>query len=100
MRRPGLASPPDRLPHPLQFVDWSPTGIKCGVSPRPLVAVPGSPVIATPRSASMLVNSSALGPGFFRGLLDRFVPLYYRGAYLHWYEQEDSDIQGDFEEVR
>merc|ERR1712124_173480 len=50
----------------VQFVDWSPTGFKCGISSQPMCAVPGGDFAQAERSVCMVSNSTAIAEVFQR----------------------------------
>ena len=81
----------------IQFVDWCPTGFKCGVS-RHTGAVLGSGLMEAPmRSASLLSNSTAV-QSVFAGCVDRFDLLFAKRAFVHWFVNEGME-EGDFSEA-
>merc|ERR1712224_216448 len=50
----------------VQFVDWSPTGFKCGINSQPMCAVPGGDFAQAERSVCMVSNSTAIAEVFRR----------------------------------
>ena len=38
----------------IQFVDWCPTGFKCGINYQPPTVVPGAPLLSTRQLACLL----------------------------------------------
>merc|ERR1712094_31932 len=43
----------------IQFVDWSPTGFKCGINYQPPTVVPGGELAKVMRACCMISNSTA-----------------------------------------
>ena len=44
----------------IQFVDWSPTGFKCGINYQPPTVVPGGDLAKVQRAVCMISNSTAI----------------------------------------
>ena len=44
----------------IQFVDWSPTGFKCGINYQPPTVVPGGDLAKVMRAVCMISNSTAV----------------------------------------
>ena len=44
----------------IQFVDWSPTGFKCGINYQPPTVVPGGDLAKVMRACCMISNSTAI----------------------------------------
>merc|ERR1719301_125572 len=61
----------------IQFVDWSPTGFKCGINYQPPTVVPGGDLAKVMRACFM--NS--------------------KRAFVHWYVGEGME-EGEFSEAR
>lgn len=68
----------------INFVDWCPTGFKCGIEYKPPVVPPCWHLQRVPRSCSMLANSTAIGQSFGR-LNHQFDLLYSKRGFVHWY---------------
>merc|ERR1719440_2727484 len=66
----------------IQFVDWSPTGFKCGINYQPPTVVPGG----------------ALAEVFSR-IHHKFDLMYSKRAFVHWYVGEGME-EGEFSEAR
>ena len=49
----------------IQFVDWSPTGFKCGINSQAPEVVPGGDLAKVPRGGCMLANTTAIAEVFF-----------------------------------
>mmetsp|Transcript_76852 Transcript_76852/g.248985 ORF Transcript_76852/g.248985 Transcript_76852/m.248985 type:complete len:287 (-) Transcript_76852:205-1065(-) len=45
----------------IQFVDWCPTGFKCGINYQPPTVVPGGDLAKVMRACCMISNSTAIG---------------------------------------
>lgn len=68
----------------VQFVDWCPTGFKCGINYQPPTVVPGGDLAKVQRAVCMLSNTTAIAEVFSR--IDRkFDVMYAKRAFVHWY---------------
>lgn len=67
----------------VQFVNWSPTGFKCGINNSEPLVVPGSKMAPTSRSLTMLANSTAVAQTF-SGIDRKFDLMYAKRAFVHW----------------
>ena len=50
----------------IQFVDWCPTGFKCGINYQPPTVVPGGDLAKVQRAVCMIANSTAIAEVFAR----------------------------------
>ncbi len=78
----------------IQFVDWAPTGFKCGIQYRPLAVPPAGGFVQSPRSVCLLANSTALAAPLAEA--------YGRTAALRaslWRFTEDGMEESDFDEA-
>eukprot|EP00026_Physarum_polycephalum_P004512 Phypoly_transcript_04533.p1 GENE.Phypoly_transcript_04533~~Phypoly_transcript_04533.p1 ORF type:complete len:245 (-),score=39.99 Phypoly_transcript_04533:666-1400(-) len=82
----------------IQFVDWSPTGFKCGINYQPPTAVPGGDVAKVRRAVAMLANTTAIAEVFSR-IDHKFDLLYAKRAFVHWFVGEGME-EGEFSEAR
>src|SRR4051812_6621213 len=80
----------------IQFVDWSPTGFKCGINSQPPMAPPGSDVAALQRACCMLSNTTAIGEVFSR-IDHKFDLMFSKRAFVHWYVGEGME-ESEFSE--
>ncbi|KAJ9506760.1 hypothetical protein QJQ45_020256 [Haematococcus lacustris] len=82
----------------IQFVDWCPTGFKCGINYQPPTVVPGGDLAKVQRAVCMISNSTAIGEVFSR-LDHKFDLMYAKRAFVHWYVGEGME-EGEFSEAR
>jgi tubulin alpha len=82
----------------IQFVDWCPTGFKCGINNQAPTVVPGSDIAKVQRAVCMLSNTTAIGDVFSR-LDHKFDLMYAKRAFVHWYVGEGME-EGEFSEAR
>nr|prf tubulin alpha [Physarum sp.] len=81
----------------IQFVDWCPTGFKCGINYQPPTVVPGGDLAKVQRAVCMLSNTTAIAEVFSR--IDMKFDLMYAKAFVHWYVGEGME-EGEFSEAR
>merc|ERR1711943_134127 len=82
----------------IQFVDWSPTGFKCGINYQPPTVVPGGDLAKVQRAVCMISNSTAVAEVFSR-IDHKFDLMYAKRAFVHWYVGEGME-EGEFSEAR
>jgi tubulin alpha len=86
--------------HTIQFVDWCPTGFKCGIYyQRPTVVLSGD-LAKVQRAMCMISNSTAIAQVFSHQDL-KFDVMYSKHAFVHWYVGEGHSMEeGEFSEAR
>merc|ERR1711906_18241 len=82
----------------IQFVDWCPTGFKCGINYQPPTVVPGGDLAKVMRACCMISNSTAIAEVFSR-IDHKFDLMYAKRAFVHWYVGEGME-EGEFSEGR
>ncbi|KAH9258294.1 tubulin alpha-1A chain [Batrachochytrium salamandrivorans] len=82
----------------IQFVDWCPTGFKCGINYCPPMTVPGGDMAKVQRAVCMISNSTAIAEVFSR-VDHKFDLMYAKRAFVHWFVGEGME-EGEFSEAR
>jgi tubulin alpha len=82
----------------IQFVDWCPTGFKCGINYQPPTVVPGGDLAKVMRACCMVANSTAVAECLSR-IDHKFDLMYAKRAFVHWYVGEGME-EGEFSEAR
>ncbi|KAL9416609.1 hypothetical protein AB3S75_039742 [Citrus x aurantiifolia] len=82
----------------IQFVDWCPTGFKCGINYQPPTVVPGGDLAKVQRVVCMISNSTSVAEVFSR-IDHKFDLMYAKRAFVHWYVGERME-EGEFSETR
>ncbi|CAN4110249.1 unnamed protein product [Withania somnifera] len=81
----------------VQFVDWCPTGFKCGINYQPPTVVPGGDLAKVQRAVCMISNNNAVAEVFSR-IDHKFDLMYAKRAFVHWYVGEGME-EGEFSEA-
>eukprot|EP00439_Symbiodinium_sp_Y106_P015521 s2429_g2.t1 len=76
----------------IQFVDWCPTGFKCGINYQPPTVVPGGDLAKVMRACCMISNSTAIAEVFSR-IDHKFDLMYSKRAFVHHYDYEEVGIE-------
>merc|ERR1711977_184352 len=75
----------------IQFVDWCPTGFKCGINYQPPTVVPGGDLAKVQRACCMISNTTTVA--------EVFDLMYSKRAFVHWYVGGGME-EGEFSEGR
>jgi tubulin alpha len=82
----------------IQFVDWCPTGFKCGINYQPPMLVPGGDLAEVKRAVCMVANTTAIAEALSR-IDHKFDLMYAKRAFVHHYVGEGME-EGEFSEAR
>jgi len=82
----------------VNFVDWSPAGMKVGINNQSPTVVPGDDLAAVKRSVCSIANSTAIADVFSR-IDAKFDLMYQKRAFVHWFVGEGME-EGEFSEAR
>lgn len=82
----------------VKFVDWCPTGFKCGINYQPPQTVPGGDVAKVMRACCLISNNTAIVDAIVR-IDHKFDLMYNKRAFVHWYVGEGME-EGEFAEAR
>jgi len=82
----------------IQFVDWCPTGFKCGINHEPPHVVEDGDLAPVKRAVCMVANTTAISEALSR-IDHKFDLMYMKRAFVHWYVGEGME-EGEFSEAR
>jgi len=82
----------------IQFVDWCPTGFKCGINHEKPFVDDDSDLAPMRRAVCMVANTTAIAEALSR-IDHKFDLMYMKRAFVHWYVGEGME-EGEFSEAR
>lgn len=82
----------------VQFVDWCPTGFKCGINYQPPAVVPRGDLARVMRAVCMVANTTAISEALSR-IDHKYDLMFAKRAFVHWYIGEGME-EGEFSEAR
>eukprot|EP00703_Trepomonas_sp_PC1_P003413 JAP93193.1 Alpha-tubulin [Trepomonas sp. PC1] len=95
----------------INFVDWCPTGFKCGINYQPPSSLPNDELKKTQRTCLMIANTTAISQVFQRTNRN-FDLMLSRHAFVHWFVQNGMEetqlvearedmavVEKDYEEI-
>eukprot|EP00178_Gracilaria_changii_P021090 TRINITY_DN6265_c0_g1_i1.p1 TRINITY_DN6265_c0_g1~~TRINITY_DN6265_c0_g1_i1.p1 ORF type:complete len:452 (+),score=89.51 TRINITY_DN6265_c0_g1_i1:3025-4380(+) len=82
----------------IQFVEWSPTGMKIGINSQPPTLVKDDDLAESKRSVCSIANSTAIAEVFAR-INAKFDLMFAKRAFVHWFVGEGME-EGEFSEAR
>jgi len=82
----------------VQFVDWSPTGFKCGYNNQAPSVVPNAELAEVNRALCMISNTTAISQVFQR-INRKFDLMFNKRAFVHWFVGEGME-EAEFTEAR
>jgi len=82
----------------VQFVDWIPTGFKCGINNKKPTMIENGDLADVDKCVTMISNNTAIAEVFSR-INKKFDCMYAKRAFVHWYVSEGME-EGEFSEAR
>jgi len=82
----------------VQFVDWCPTGFKCGINSQAPFEIENGDIAKASRAVCMVANNTAIADALST-VDQKFDLMYAKRAFVHWYVGEGME-EGEFTEAR